>query len=67
MLRGFFYGRATAFQASRADPEQVMLLILIYMNLLRDLIESKEYQSLVKGNSANSLVKVYNPDNEKNL
>lgn len=44
-----------------------MLLILIYLNLLYDLIESREYQNLVKGNNANNLVKVYNPDNEKNL
>lgn len=44
-----------------------MLLILIYLNLLNDLIDSREYQNLVKGNNANNLVKVYNPDNEKNL
>jgi hypothetical protein len=44
-----------------------MLLILIYLNLLRVLIASKEYQGLVKGNNANNLIKVYNPDNEKNL
>lgn len=40
-----------------------MLLILIYINLLKNLIDSKEYQSLIKGNNANNLVKVYNPDN----
>jgi hypothetical protein len=45
----------------------VVLLILVYVNLLRELIDSKDYQGLVKGNSANNLVKVYNPDNEKNL
>lgn len=45
----------------------MVLLILVYVNLLRELIDSKDYQGLVKGNSANNLVKVYNPDNEKNL
>lgn len=45
----------------------MLLLVLIYCNLLREVIASKEYQSLIKGNNANSLVKVYNPDNEKNL
>jgi hypothetical protein len=67
LIQGYFYARAASFQASHGDPEQVMLLILIYTNLLRELIDSKEYQGLVKGNSANNLVKVYNPDNEKNL
>jgi hypothetical protein len=37
------------------------------MNILRELIDSKEYQNLIKGNNANSLIKVYNPDNEKNM
>ena len=40
-----------------------MLLIIIYINLLKNLIESKDYQSLIKGNNTNNLVKVYNPDN----
>lgn len=66
-IRNFFYAKAVSFQSSQADPEQIMLLILIYLNLLYDLIESREYQNLVKGNNANNLVKVYNPDNEKNL
>ena len=37
------------------------------MNLLKELINSSEYQRLVKGAGANTLVKAYNPDNEKNL
>lgn len=44
-----------------------MLLIIIYINLLKNLIASKDYQNLIKGNNANNLVKAYNPDNEKNM
>ena len=44
-----------------------MLLILIYTHLLHELIASRDYQNLIKGNTANALVKVYNPDHEKNL
>jgi len=43
------------------------LLALIYINLLKELIQTTEYQRLVKGNSGSALVKAYNPDNEKNL
>lgn len=67
MIQGYFYSKATSFQHSTADPEQILLLALIYLNLLKELIHSTEYQRLVKGTGANTLVKVYNPDNEKNL
>ena len=67
LIAAYFYSKATSFQSSQSDPEQIMLLILVYINLLKELIDSKEYQSLIKGNNANNLVKVYNPDNEKNL
>lgn len=56
-----------SFQQSKANPEQILLLALIYLNLLRELINSSEYQRLIKGNGASALVKVYNPDNEKNM
>lgn len=44
-----------------------MLLIIIYINLLKNLINSKDYQNLIKGGNTNNLVKAYNPDNEKNM
>ena len=34
-IQGFFYGKATAYQQSTADPEQILLLALIYLNLLK--------------------------------
>jgi hypothetical protein len=67
VIQPFFYARAGNFQHSQADPEHVMLLMLIYTQLLHELIASKDYQTLIKGNNANALVKVYNPDHEKNL
>lgn len=63
LIEPYFLSKAVPFQSSRCDPEQIVLLILIYSNLLRELIASKEYQSLVKGNNTNNLIKVYNPDN----
>lgn len=67
LIQVYFYSKAPAFQHSTADPEQILLLALIYLNLLKELINSSEYQRLVKGTGASALVKVYNPDNEKNL
>jgi hypothetical protein len=67
LIQNYFYGKAANFQKSNADPEQILLLALIYLNLLKELINSSEYQRLVKGAGANTLVKAYNPDNEKNL
>ena len=67
LIQNYFYSKATAFQNSIADPEQILLLCLIYLNLLKELINSTEYQRLVKGAGNNALVKVYNPDNEKNM
>ena len=67
LISDYFYQKAASFQQSEGDPEQMLLLGLIYINLLKELVFSKEYQNLVKGNSANTLVKVYNPDNEKNM
>ena len=67
IIQTYFYNKATSFQHSQADPEHIMLLILIYTHLLHELIASKDYQNLIKGNTANALVKVYNPDHEKNL
>ena len=67
LIQTYFYGKSQSFQQSTADPEQILLLALIYMNLLKELINSSEYQRLVKGAGANTLVKAYNPDNEKNL
>ena len=67
LIQGYFYSKAVNFQRSTADPEQILLLALIYLNLLKELINSSEYNRLVKGAGANNLVKAYNPDNEKNL
>ena len=33
--------------------------------LLSGIVSSSAYQNLIKGNATNSLVKVYNPDHEK--
>ena len=63
LIQGYFYTKAINFQHSSSDPEQVLLLALIYLNLLKELINSNEYQRLVLGTGANTLVKVYNPDN----
>lgn len=35
LIQGYFYGRAGNFQGGQGDPEQAMLLILIYINLLK--------------------------------
>ena len=60
---GYFQDKAGRYQQTRSDPEQVLLLGLIYLNLLKEIINSGEYQRLVKGAGANNLVKAYNPDN----
>ncbi len=51
------------FRNCRGDPEQVFLFIEIYFNIIKEVVNSKEYQSLVKGAGSSNLVKAYNPDN----
>jgi len=35
VIQAFFYAKAIAYQNGNSDPEQTMLLILIYCNLLK--------------------------------
>lgn len=65
MIDKFFISKSQKFSSSREDPEQVCLLVQIYFCLLKELVQSQIYQSLVKGVGSNNLVKAYNPDNEK--
>jgi len=58
--------KAESFRNCRDDPEQVHLLIEIYFNIIKEVVNGKDYQMLVKGIGNNNLVKAYNPDNEKN-
>jgi hypothetical protein len=49
------------------DFESIYFSSLIYFSLLKNVINSNEYQTLVKGkNQGNSnTIKVYNPDHER--
>jgi hypothetical protein len=49
------------------DFESIYFSSLIYFSLLKNVVNSNEYQTLVKGkNQVNSnTIKVYNPDHER--
>ena len=66
LIEKFFLSKTSLFRNSKDDPEQVYFLIDIYFNIMEEVVESQQYQQLIKGVGSNNLVKAYNPDNEKN-
>lgn len=40
LIQNYFYSKATSYQQSTSDPEQILLLSMIYLNLLKELISS---------------------------
>jgi hypothetical protein len=66
LVEKFFLSKTGVFRNSKDDPEQVYLLIDIYFNIMEEVVQSQQYQQLIKGVGSNNLVKAYNPDNEKN-
>ena len=63
-IENYFFDHAPQLSQTH-EPEHVYLISNVYFTLLVSILNSNAHDNLVKGNANANLVKVYNPDHEK--